>query len=92
MQIAKTFITGAAFNLLAIAMPAHATLLKLDVTVTSAGNEFSAPIFTFANLSSPGVEVNTVSILGGAPWDFVYVGPGGSPYEILNPAAEREPF
>lgn len=72
---------------LALTMPASAGTMKLDVTVTStAGNLFSAPIFTFTNLSDPGVDVTRVSVNGGPPWDYVWIGPVGTPYEILDPA------
>jgi hypothetical protein len=64
---------------------ASAKIYHLDVTVSSVqGDKFSAPIFAFTNLSSPGVKVSTVEIAGGAPWDFVYDGP--APYDISNPA------
>jgi hypothetical protein len=69
----------------AIATAAPVTTL-LDVTVTSAGSNFSAPIFTFSNLSSPSVKVDGVSVNGGAPWDWVLIGAVGTPYEILTPA------
>ncbi|HPU15833.1 MAG TPA: PEPxxWA-CTERM sorting domain-containing protein [Polymorphobacter sp.] len=77
-------------TLAAVAAPAVATaapvITLLDVTVTSSGSNFSAPIFTFTNLSSPSVKVDAVSVNGGAPWDFVLIGGVGTPGEILNPA------
>ena len=68
-----------------VGTPAMGQIVKLDVTVRSEpGAGFSAPIFTFTNLSSSRL-INRVSIDGGPPWDFVYDGPAG-PYQILNPA------
>lgn len=67
--------------------PALAATVKLDVTVTSgAGNIFSAPIFTFTNLSDAGFDIADVSVNGGPPWDYAWAGPVGGLYEILNPA------
>ena len=83
----KTIRYAAAAALsLALSGAASAATLGLTVTVTSAGTNFSAPIFTYTNQSSAGVTISAVGLLGGPPWDFVYVGPVGSPYEILNPA------
>ncbi len=60
--------------------------VKLDVTVTSpAGQGFSAPIFTFSNLSSPGFDVTQVSMGGGAPWDFVFAPGYAAPYGMSLP-------
>lgn len=68
-----------------LTVPASAATVKLDVTVTStAGNIFSAPIFTFTNLSDPGFDIAEVSVNGGPPWDYAYAGSGA--YAIVNPA------
>lgn len=62
-----------------------ATLYKVDVTVTSpSGGGFSAPFFTFTNLSSAGAQIGSVTVSGGPPWDFVYNGP--APSNVQNPA------
>lgn len=62
-----------------------ATLYKVDVTVTSlAGVGFSAPFFTFTNLSSAGVQVGGVTVSGGPPWDYVLN--FAAPYHVQNPA------
>lgn len=72
---------------LAVAPSAASAQVSIDVTVRSeTGVGFSAPIFTFRNLSNPAYLVTNVSVVGGYPWDWVYQGPSGSPYEILNPA------
>lgn len=84
MRDMKSF--AAALVLIASASTATAATTLLDVTVTSAGSNFSAPIFTFTNLSSPTIKVDAVSVNGGAPWDWTYVGPIGTPYELLTPA------
>jgi hypothetical protein len=69
-----------------LAVPASAATMKLDVTVTSsAGNIFSAPIFTFTNLSDPGFDIAEVSVNGGPPWDYAWDAPS-APHSILNPA------
>ena len=61
-----------------------ATTFKLDVVVRSeAGVLFSAPIFTFTNLSTPGVQVSGVAVSDGPPWDWVLN--VAAPYEIVNP-------
>lgn len=71
----------------AVAQPAAAATVLLDVTVTSGpGNIFSAPIFTFTNLSDPGFDIDNVSVNGGPPWDYVWLAPSGSIYEKINPA------
>lgn len=63
-----------------------ATTFKLDVVVRSeAGVRFSAPIFTFTNQSSSGIQVSGVAISDGPPWDRVLN--LTSPYDIVNPAA-----
>lgn len=70
-----------------LTVPTSAATLKLDVTVTSgAGNMFSAPIFTFTNLSDAPFQVAEVSVNGGPPWDYAWDGPQGTPYELLTPA------
>lgn len=61
-----------------------ATTYKLDVIVRSQPAAiFSAPIFTFTNLSSPGVQVDSVAVSDGPPWDYVLA--LGAPYDITNP-------
>jgi hypothetical protein len=80
-------IIAALAALTALSAPVSAKVLKLEATVTSAtGASFSAPIFTFNNLSDPGNRVTNVSVNGGAPWDWIIIGAAGTPYEILNPA------
>jgi hypothetical protein len=70
-----------------LTLPASAATVKLDVTVTSgAGNMFSAPIFTFTNLSDAGVDIAEVSVNGGPPWDYAWDAPTGSVYDLLDPA------
>src|SRR5437899_1111935 len=59
---------------------------KLDVTVTSeAGAGFSAPFFTFTNLSTDGRQVSGVGVSDGPPWDWNANIPG-TDYVITNPA------
>lgn len=68
-----------------VAGAASAGVYKLDVTVQSeAGSKFSAPIFTFTNLSTVGQQVDMVGVSGGPPWDWVLNLSG--PYAILDPA------
>lgn len=84
----KTCLAGALASLaLAAAGAAQAaTVYKFDVTVTSAaGVRFSAPIFDYFNLSSPGVQVTQARIFNGSPWDWNHVG-GAAPYNIVDPA------
>ena len=72
---------------LVMAGAADAATVALDVTARSeAGVAFSAPIFTFTNLSDPGFQISALRLSNGPPIDYVYVGPTGTPYEILNPA------
>lgn len=64
---------------------AAAGVYHLDVTVHSeAGARFSAPIFTFTNLSTAGLQVGGVGVSNGPPWDDVLARP--APYNISNPA------
>jgi hypothetical protein len=64
---------------------AAAGTYHLDVTVTSeAGARFSAPFFTFSNLSTAGLQVSGVGISNGPPWDWVLN--LAAPYDISNPA------
>lgn len=82
----RLFPALAAAGVLSLAGGAEAaTLYKVDVTVTSlAGAAFSAPFFTFTNLSSAGVQIGAVTVSGGPPWDFVQdLAP---PYDIQDPA------
>jgi hypothetical protein len=72
-------------GLMAAGASSAATTYKIDVTVRSEpGAIFSAPIFTFTNLSSSGVQVGGVSVSDGPPWDYVL--DLGAPYDIVNPA------
>jgi hypothetical protein len=64
---------------------AAAGVYRLDVTVRSeAGARFSAPWFTFTNLSTAGLQITNVGISNGPPWDDVLN--RAAPYDILNPA------
>lgn len=80
------FAASAAVALLLAATPsAAATIYKMDVTVRSEPSAiFSAPIFTFSNLSSAGVQLGGVAVSEGPPWDYV-LDLGGA-YAITNPA------
>jgi hypothetical protein len=83
--IASLALAGAASGLGAGAAQA-ATVYKFDVTVTSeAGARFSAPIFDYHDLSSPGIQVAKARIFNGPPWDWIING-GAFPYTIVNPA------
>jgi hypothetical protein len=63
---------------------AAAGTYHLDVTVISeAGARFSAPIFTFANLSTGDLQVSGVGVSNGPPWDWVLN--LAAPYDISNP-------
>ncbi len=63
---------------------AAAKVYRLDVTVVSeAGARFSSPIFSFYDLSTPGLQVSNVGISNGPPWDWVIDGTGL--YAIANP-------
>lgn len=85
MRKSLTF-AAVAVGLMTTATPvAAATTFKIDITVRSErGADFSFPIFTFTNQSSPGRQVSNVAISDGPPWD--YVGLFAAPYDIANPA------
>ncbi len=74
-----------AAGLVAMATPAGAaTTFQLDITVRSErGVDFSFPIFTFTNQSTPGRQVSSIAVSDGPPWD--YVGLFSAPYDITNP-------
>lgn len=77
----------AALVAIATAGAANAATVAVDVTARSEpGVAFSAPIFTFTNLSDPGFQISALRLSNGPPIDYVYVGPIGTPYEILDPA------
>lgn len=80
------FAVLAALSAFAAGQAVAATTYRLDATVTSiAGNGFSYPIFKFSNLSTPGVQVDGLTVSNGPPWDWVNNGVG-DPDGILNPA------
>lgn len=84
-MIMKFAAPAAAVLFLTATPSAAATVYKMDVTVRSEpAGIFSAPILTFTNLSSAGVQVGDVAVSDGPPWDYV-LDLGGA-YAIVNPA------
>lgn len=82
-RLALALIAG---GIAACSANAAVVTTRLDATVVSnAGSAFSAPIFRYDNLSSPGITVTSIRMSGGAPWDWVRRGPVGSESEFLNP-------
>lgn len=83
--LASLALAGAVAGLGAGAAQA-ATVYRFDVTVTSAaGVRFSAPIFNYYDLSSPGIQVAKARLFNGPPWDWNNNGVT-APYTIVNPA------
>jgi hypothetical protein len=80
------FAASTAVALFLAATPSAAAMIyRTDVTVRSEPAAiFSAPIFTFSNLSSVGVQLGSVAVSDGPPWDYV-LDLGGA-YAIANPA------
>jgi len=68
---------------------AHAATSSARVTVVgpqAVPFAFSAPIFRWENLSTPGLLITSVEFYGGAPIDFVFGEGSAAPYDITNPA------
>ena len=72
-----------------VASSADAAIIttRLDATAVSIpGNSFSAPVFRYDNTSSPGIAITSIRMSGGAPWDWVLLGPVGTQTENFIPA------